>query len=159
MKKHTTEWLDGATRPEMPEEEAYAELLAEVAELKAPDPGELYWRSFQNRLEQRIDRQAASQRSTRRRLLAGLLPVLAAAATLFVLFLPERTPRNEDLDNLSEDSLLVLSSLYDQDEEKASLELPESLSALEEFWADPMDLEDLQREDLLLLLQDFSSEG
>jgi hypothetical protein len=76
-----------------------------------------------------------------------------------VLFLPERTPRNEDLDNLSEDSLLVLSSLYDQDEEKASLELPESLSALEEFWADPMDLEDLQREDLLLLLQDFSSEG
>jgi len=158
MKKHSDDWLDGAARPSQPEDQALADLLDEVAEMKFPDPGEAYWRSFQNRLEQRID-QASGQRFTRRRILTGLLPILAAAATLFLFFLPGRTQASKDLTNLSEDSLLVLSSLYDQEEDHSSLELPESLSALEEIWAEPMDFEDLQQEELLLLLQNFSTEG
>ncbi len=172
-KKQVYRYLeDNKVLPSDPEAEGLTELLRQLEELKAPDPGLAYWNQFNRRIQARISVEDPS----RSRFSWLSLPVwvgLAAAVFLAVILLqdPKAPPRSVSSVVPSEhQSLLPTGGLVDQTNSSAinrtlGLEKlnPESLAVLldlltdQESFAydeDPANLADPLR-DLEVLADDF----
>lgn len=132
---------DPSQFPEKERDRELARLLDQVADLGEHDPGPEYWSTFNQRIQQRLQqtKQPESIFSAIRRFwMMGALA--AAAAALIIAFWPVSTQSPSDhLEGLSDDALMSVAMLYDEDSD-AMLNEPgtdsETLLGLEN-WDEP----------------------
>lgn len=106
--------------PSDPKHRELVSLLKEIAALEPPDPGELYWSRFNQRLDEKRHR-ARAHRAGRHHARWGIWAgaMAAAAAMILLIWAGTRSPVDaRSLDDLSDETLATLhDAFYIQEEE------------------------------------------
>lgn len=111
-KKDFYDFLDDPERgPKGSGERELADLYRKIEGLDADDPGQDYWRQFNHRLQQRIDRLPARRAFQRWWVLPSWLAAAAAMALVAFFFSPGKT--TPGLEGLNNEALLLAGQLYE----------------------------------------------
>lgn len=107
------DYLDTKKEPEDQADRQLADLLAEVAQLEAAQPGQDYWNNFNSRLQQKLQQTPTRHRwSSLFQWPARVFSGLALAALLLFVFLPQtpQTQHNPGFEELNATQLSLLAS-------------------------------------------------